>query len=223
MTLRRYTGLTPSNVNKDAKYSVVSGPGGDEVRLVYRVNSRELFLLTTSHHPTLVDHVNEVKVAINGVPRGAFYINEFGDVLVPDGEGGAYWAGNYDRTLEFTYEGRSIGPQAPDGLSPGDVWPGPHVGVRYVLAAGGQDIRYELRSGNRILRVFLSDEVGADGARQTARRLAQIMGAAGGRFYINECGELFSPGRGDDGTSAIYLGNIDEDPWFSPPDDFPRP
>ena len=72
-----YPGLAPSNPSKDAKYSVVSGEGGYEVRLVYRVSSREVALLTTGDHDELVDMVNTVKTEMTGQPGGAFYINEF--------------------------------------------------------------------------------------------------------------------------------------------------
>ena len=52
--LLRYTGPTPSNVSRDAKYSVVSGDDGDAIRLIYRINARMYYLLTTSQHPVLV-------------------------------------------------------------------------------------------------------------------------------------------------------------------------
>lgn len=221
--LTRYTGATPSNVNRDAKYSVVSGATGDEIRLIYRVSARELYLLTTAQHPKLVSMVNTAKIEINGQPRGVFYINEFGDVLVPDGSGGSYWAGYYDKNLEFTFEGQVLSPKAPSGLQSGETWPGPHVGVRYVLCAGGQDIKYQTQDGNKITFTFLADEVGADAATRLSRRLARFMGHSGGRFYINERGELFAPGRADDGVAPLYLGNLDDDLWFSPPDGFERP
>src|SRR4051812_2274309 len=104
MTLLRYSGATPSNVAKDAKYSVRAGRDGDEICLTYRANNRVRHLLTTAQHPQLVDMVNEVKMALTRQPRGAFYINEFRDVLVPDGEGGSYYAGHYEPHLEFGFE-----------------------------------------------------------------------------------------------------------------------
>ena len=223
--LRHYTGLTPSNVARDAKYSVVSGTAVDQVRLIYRISSREHYLLTTGQHPLLVEMVNAAKIELNGQPRGVFYINEFCDVLIPDGEGGSYWAGHYGENLEFEYGDQIISPKAPAGLMPGEIWPGPHVGVKYILRAGGADIKYELRTGYRVLTVPLSQEqeIGAESAARLAKRLAGIMGTPGGRFYINERGEMFSPARADDGISPVYLGNLDDDMWFSPPDGYERP
>jgi hypothetical protein len=111
--------------------------------------------------------VSPVKLELTGDPGGAFYINEYRDVLVPDtSNGGSVYAGNYTRDLEFDYNGTPITPRPPQGLSPGDPWPGPHVGIRYTLMAGGRDIRYELKSGRTIREHWLSDDV--VGSRQTS-------------------------------------------------------
>lgn len=70
--------------------------------------------------------VNVIKQEINGVPGGVFYINEFGDVLVPGQEAGTcHWAGHYVNTLKFTFGDGYLSPEAPAGLRPGDKWPGP--------------------------------------------------------------------------------------------------
>lgn len=217
-----YPGNIPSNVSKDAKYSVISGPDGHEVRLVYRLSSREKALLTTDGHPDLVDMVNDVKLEMNGAAGGAFYINEFYDVLVPTTKGECYFAGTYQRLLEFDLgEGQTIGPRAPAGLEPGAPWAGPHVGIRYRLKAGGRDISYTRVSGNREREYRLSDEHGADEAAALAKRLSVHKGDAGGRIYLNEAGEFFSPPPGPD-QDFVYLGSLDEDLWFPPPE-VPRP
>jgi hypothetical protein len=124
-----YPGLIPSNVNKDAKYSVVSRPaGGMEVRLVYRVTARERELLTTDRHDGLVDMVNHVKMEETDQPGGAFYINEYFDVLVPTQAGGCFYAGTYEKLLEFNFEVESSAPgrlrdfsQATPGQAPTSV------------------------------------------------------------------------------------------------------
>ena len=217
-----YPGNIPSNVSKDAKYSVVSGSDGYEVRLVFRLSAKERALLTTNSHDGLVEMVNEVKVEVQGVPGGAFYVNEFFDVLVPTLGGDCFFAGTYQDYLEFDLDGMVIGPRAPAGLQPGDVWPGPHAGIRYKLTAGGKDISYERKSGkNRVVTERLSDVHGADDAARLARRLARVKGDAGGRIYLNECGEFFSP-PSELGAEYVYLGSLDDDLWFPPPD-VPRP
>lgn len=219
MTLKRYTGNTQTNVNQDAK-SPVTAKG--EIRLTYRVDSRTKELLTTSDHPTLAGHVNLVKLELAGTAGGAFYLNEFGDVLVPDGVGGTYWAGHYEETLLFAFAGTELGPVAPDHLRPRDRWDGPHVGIRYVLRAGGDDIRFESKDGPRTTQVYLSDHVGKAAARETAARVAVVKGANGGRFYINERRELFAPTAENDYEHFVYIGHLDDSPWFNPPDGFDR-
>ncbi len=210
-----YPGLVPSNVSKDAKYSVRNGESGWEVHLLYRVSSRERALLANSSHQRLVEMVNEVKEQYAGAPGGAFYINEFSDVLVPAGEE-CYFAGIYENLLEFDFDGTVISPQAAADLSPGDPWPGPHVGVRYTLVAGANDIKYELRKGRITREERLSDYVSDAAARGLAKRLAKVKGESGGRIYINECCQFFGPAPVGDGH--VYLGALDDDPWFPPPD-----
>ncbi|GLY21814.1 hypothetical protein [Micromonospora sp. NBRC 101691] len=209
-----YPGLAPSNVNKDAKYSVVhSRQGGMEVRLVYRVSSREKQLLTNDRHEKLVAMVNHVKEEVNGLPGGAFYINEYGDVLVPHPNGGCVFAGSYDEFLKFDFDGQEIGPVPSPDLAPGDQWLGPHVGIPYVLTAGASDFRYEVISGQRSREYRLSDVVGQSAARLLARRLATVKGYAGGRVYINEARHFFAPV----GSSYLYLGPLGDEPWFPAP------
>lgn len=211
-----YPGLIPSNVNKDAKYSVVHGDEGMQVRLLFQLNHKEKAILTTDRHDELVNMVNAVKQADGAAPGGAFYINEYFDVLVPSSSGCCF-AGTYERVLEFDLDGQIVSPHRPPGVEPGDEWPGPHVGIGYVLAAGGADIYYKTKNGKIERREDLSDHVGATAAAKLAGRLAAIRGSEGGRIYINECGEFFAPPRAG-ATGHVYLGALDEDAWFPAPD-----
>lgn len=209
-----YPGLAPSNVNRDAKYSIVhSRQGGMEVRLVYRVSTREKALLTNDRHEKLVAMVNKVKEVVNGLPGGPFYINEYGHVLVPHPHDGCVYAGSYEELLKFDFDGHEIGPIPPPHLAPGDQWLGPHVGVSYVLTAGASDFRYQVISGQRVHEYRLSDMVGQTSARLLARRLAAVKGYQGGRVYINEARHFFAPV----GSSYLYLGPLGDDPWFPAP------
>lgn len=213
-----YPGPIPSNVSKDAKYSIRSGPDGYVVKLLFRLTAREEALLATDRHTALVDMVNAVKIEHTGKPGGAFYINEFCDVIVPC-DGNYYFADTYQKVLEFEFEGQIIGPRAPEGLRPGDEWPGPHVGVAYTLKAGATDIEYKRPLRDRVTEtVRLSDFHDEADVSALTRRFASIKGPGGGRIYVNECGEAFSPTR--DGHK--YLGHLGEDVWFPAPD-VPRP
>lgn len=216
MTLLPYPGLIPSNVNKDAKYSVVHGDDGMQVRLLFQLNHKEKAILTTDRHDDLVEMVNAVKQADGSAPGGAFYINEFFDVLVPT-QSGCYFAGSYERVLEFDLDGLIVSPNRAPGVEPGDPWPGPHVGIGYVLAAGGSDIYYKAKNGKIERREDLSEHVSEAAAARLANRLAAVKGTQGGRIYINECGEFFSPPSGSS-DQHTYLGALDEDAWFPAPD-----
>src|SRR5207249_4043351 len=108
--------------------------------------------------------------------------------------------------------------RAPADLVPGDPWEGPHVGILYILVAGCDDIRYEIRSARRTREVLLSDDVGHQAARRLAQRLSEHKGRSGGRFYINEASELFAPINTAGGVSRRYLGHLDDDLWFPAPD-----
>jgi hypothetical protein len=191
-----------------------------EIRLVYRVSDRERELLTTDNHDDLVEKINNVKLELTSTPGGAFYINEYRDVLVPDTiNGGCVYAGNYTRDLEFDYNGILITPRAPQDLRPGDPWPGPHAGIRYTLAASGGEIRYELKSGRNIRERWLSDDVGRSAADELARRVATIKGNSGGRFYVNEACEIFAPlTRAEGGVEYVYIGPLADSAWFDAPD-----
>jgi len=200
-------------VNKDAKYTVRRGPNDWAIHLVFRLNSREQALLSHDGHEALVKMVNAVKEAVSGTAGGAFYINEFSDVVVPAGNE-PYYAGTYDEVLEFDLNGQTISADAGSSLKPGDEWSGPHVGTAYTLSAGANDIKYSTITGRISREIRLSDFVGEQAARALAQRLATVKGNEGGRIYINERCHFFAPV----GQQYLYLGSLDDSPWFPPPD-----
>ncbi|MET7468783.1 hypothetical protein ACFYON_03215 [Micromonospora sp. NPDC005686] len=214
-----YPVLSPPNSNKDAKYSIVRGNDGDwEVRLIYRDSNGE-HLRTNKRHKKLIAKVNEIKEQQSQRLGGIFYLNEFRHVLVPQTGGGYIYAGTHRKLLDFDFDGRTLSPVAPSGLAPGDQWPGPHVGIRHVLASGGDDIYRVVgtsRHGSR--QELLSAAVGAKAARRLAHRLRKVKGIQGGRFYINEAREFFTPvGENARGVSYVYLGALGDEPWFAAP------
>lgn len=212
----KYPGNAPSNVSKDAKYSVVRGSDGWEVRLIYRLSSSERALVTTGSHPDLVQLVNDTKEEANGAPGGAFYINEYRHVLVPTDDGCMY-AGKYHEPLQFRFEGQLITADAPPGLEPGEDWPGPRVGTAYVLAADGSDIRYRVETRpNVIADRKLSAEIGRSQAGATARSIGRFK-PGGGRIYVNEACECFGPSPSGDGLAHRYFGRVDLERWFAEP------
>lgn len=211
-----YAGNTARAIAKDAHYTVkLSG----EVALLYYVGSRETTLLTTDDHPELVAMVNAAKRAGGSTQDGGrFVINEFRHVLVPNIAGEqVLLAGVYTRDLEFQFEGSVISPVAPIGIRPGDVWPGPHAGVQYTLAAGAADIRYEENTAHGTQRrVLLSDHFSKTDLEPLLQMCRRIK-SNGGAIYINEARELFAPVDNGAGYQRRYIGHVGTLPWFPAP------
>lgn len=203
-----YPWIEPSTVNTEGKYRVtVDG----QVRLILTVGRRERALLTTDQHPELVDMVSAVKAGHGEQPSGVFYINEWRHVLVK-AAGGTWYAGEYPSILEFDLDGRVVSGRAPAGLKAGEPWTGPRVGVRYTLAATGDDIYCKRMVSARVERQeYLSDYL--DDAASFVRSFSAYK-PGGGRLYINEAREMFTP---DSSRGFRYLGYAPTDKWFPEP------
>jgi hypothetical protein len=220
-----FRGNCPRNVSKDAKYAIRSGYSGPVVALTYVSAEEERWFATTEDHPDLVEMVNRVKTELGDAPNGPFYINEYGQVIVPVGSSADYYlAGDYDMPLRFEFEGNLLSGDGIDlagrPLNPGDLWTGPHPGIPYQLKAGGSDVYYRMypRPGVE-KRVRLSAAIGSEAAMTFARRIQGVKGWQGGRFYINEWWELFGPVAAPSGYEYRYIGHLDEnDPWFPKPE-----
>ena len=180
--------------------------------------------MTTQAHPELVELVCAVKNTYGKSPYGPFYINEYKQVIVPVGDAAHYYfAGIYEKPLRFElFDGKTISgePLDADGkpLRPGDTWVGPHAGIPYVLTAARDDVYYRTFPRPDVeKRVKLSATRGKSAAQQIARLLSAFKGAAGGRFYVNEFGAVFSPINEDEGLRYVYFGQIDPESWFPDP------
>jgi hypothetical protein len=138
--------------------------------------------------------VNAVKITMQGVPNGPFYINEYAQVIVPVGQSADYYlAGEYSRPLRFEFEGHVLSGEGVDltgrRLQPRDEWVGPHPGIPYVLAAGGKDIYYVLTPRPHVAKkVFLSKTIEPEKAATIVKRIREVKGYDGGGFYVNEWG-----------------------------------
>lgn len=220
-----FRGNCPGNVSKDAKYSVKHENGKYVIGIYYRTNDGEIWYPISEDHTGLVEMVNEVKTHFTGSPGGAFYINEYRQVIVPCvGEDGNYYlAGEYHEDLVFEFEGKIISGNAVDldgkPIQPGDSWPGPHPGIPYTLAAGGKDIYFKYSPRPRVDKeVRLSKVIGGEKAAIVAKMIASVKGSSGGRFYVNEFCQVFAPRTGDYGLDYVYVGKISLDNWFDKPD-----
>jgi hypothetical protein len=217
----KFGGNCPKNVSRDAKYSVRTRRGEVVVGLLYRSTDDETWHASTEEHPDLIEMVNEVKTSMGEAANGPFYINEYGQVIVPAGpEAQYYLAGEYEACIRFEFEGNILSGEGVDldgrPLKPGDTWTGPHPGIPYVLAAGADDIYYtSVPRLDVTKKVKLSKAIGPGEARDVAARLRVVKGISGGRFYVNEWREIFAPISTRDALTYIYVGHLElDEPWF---------
>jgi hypothetical protein len=209
--------------------------------VLYEAKQGLRYLAVEGAGTELAERINAVKTVLSSQPGGAFYVNEYRHVLVPvadtteSGFGSHYYfGGRLETDLTFEFDGKPLTtkPIRRDGtpLDAGERWVGPRPGIPYVLAAGGGDIYFEtpaLTDGTppqvlirTIRRVELSRILADKGALARAvGPLAKLRGHAGGRFYVNEHGAMFTPvGAGDgNGIDYTYCGQIDRAAWFAEP------
>jgi hypothetical protein len=222
MTLIPYTWNLPKNVSRDAKYGVRHSRGKMEVGLLFRTDYGEEWSLSTSEHPDLVHMVNLVKAEAAGNQAGAFYINEYRQVIVPaaGGSDAYYYAGEYHQELEFLFEGKVISSRAlsmnGQPLKRGDTWEGVHPGIPYVLKAGGNDISFKHTIRPNVTREeLLSKHIAPAEALKLAMRISSVKGFEGGRFYVNERRHIFAPISEDGELNYVYIGDLlPSDPWY---------
>jgi hypothetical protein len=219
-----YQGNRPANVRKAAKYQIRSRDGGFVVAIIYEAAEGERWYPSTDRHPLLVKMVNEVKTTHGTGAAGSFYINEFHQVIVPvAGKSSEYYlAGEYHNPLRFEFEGRVISGEPIDlagsPLPIGSVWVGPHAGIPYTLAAGGNDIYYTYSPRPQVEKtVRLNQIIGQEMAAVVARPIKEIKGSSGGRFYVNEFASIFAPVQDAGSFRYIYAGQLNLGLWFEKP------
>jgi hypothetical protein len=224
----RFNGNCPGNVARDAKYSIKSIKDKKifGVGVEYIAGGGERWHPCIDNHPVLVEMVNAIKLELAGIPGGAFYINEYRQVIVPVTEAGTsvyYYAGEYASDLIFDFEGKQISGRplslAGTPLRPGDRWEGVHPGISYVLRAGATDIYYEVDVKPGVTRRgMLSQKIGVSNAREAVQIVANIKGHQGGRFYVNELRQIFTPLELNNQLEYIYVGALPEPgKWFPKP------
>ena len=239
-----YRGVWPKNVNKTAKYAVrmVSDNNSKEYRVTVQCDiDDELRYLAVdeSKNPEdqkithqLIQAINALKMKLSGQPGGVFYVNEYLHVIVPVKENGTsnyYYIGKLPRpTFRFQFEGRVLSGDA-RGLKFGESWTGPRPGVPYVLKAGGNDIEFKAPAltddevpgiHQNLTRIVKLSKVLKNPAKlaRTVEPIRSIIGHAGGRFYVNEYGSIFTPRMDQEtGIDYKYCGKINLENWFPGP------
>ncbi len=236
-----YRGLWPQVIARLSKYAVRNVDGKWRITVLYAAGDGLRFLAVAGQGDDLIERINRAKLEAGGQAGGAFYVNEYRHVVVPVGGGedngrGAtyYYVSKCYEDFVFDFEGTPLStkPVAADGtpLKPGDRWHGPRPGIPYVLRASGRDIYYETPAltdtdpptvrARMTRRVELSKVLRNPEALERAVHPVRLQrGAAGGRFYVNEHGSMFTPVTADDGNGLdyIYCGQVDRNVWFPEP------
>jgi hypothetical protein len=149
---------------------------------------------------------------------GAFQVNEFGQVLVPvsDEAECCVLVGEWHGPLRFEnpFEvGRTFDLSSAAGLSAGDPWPMPYVGIPHKLCADG-GIAFA-RLGTLALRPPRQDP-------QLIYALTRVRGSGGCRFIVTAGGIVLTKAQpprrswtSDDGARPVYVGRVDFTRWFA--------
>lgn len=165
----------------------------------------------------LASAVNSGKGYLMGSAGGAFLVNEYGQVLVPDKSGTGNvalvgeWAGGFlfhdplqlDRIFDLTEEGP---------VQKGDTWDLPYVGIPYNLSRRNQIYFWEEnRSGGR--KVVPAEQ---DSFLISALRSVRPFGPV--RFLVTVGGLVLTkvPVRGwsEGKTEARFVGKVNYNRWF---------
>jgi len=219
----KYEGNRPSTVSRDAKYHVRTGAKGKHVvAIYYEAEDDERWYATSEDHPALVQMVNDVKISVTGKPNGAFYINEYKQLIVPAGDE-VYYAGVYEGALRFEFEGKILSGEAIDlagnPIHEGDTWVGPHPGVPYTYSGRFDDVTYvtnprpNVEKTVKLAKVALNEDI----ADRNRSKIKAVTGYAGGRFYVNEFLCIFKPVQEGQDLRYVYAGQLDLEGWFPKP------
>ena len=169
----------------------------------------------------LADAVNAGKRFLRGSVGGAFLINEFGQVLVPDqsGDGDVVTVGECRGRLVFhdSLSGSGLFDMTDElRLTSGDKWERPYVGVAYNLSQGSEIyFRHQGRVGSRKVTPPVQDDSLIDALRAvrpygSVRFLATFGGLILTKVPI---GNWKSPR-----WEPQFVGRIDYKRWFQKED-----
>ncbi len=177
----------------------------------------ECFMEETGAAKVLAESVSAVKREQQGSGGGSFLINEFGQVIVPPWDGGLIrkYVGDWTGPLRFKYplrKGVSFDLCSDDGLSPGDPWVKPYLGVAYNLSVNDRIYFKEQTAGQEVARYPPKDN------DYLVRMLRRIRRRDAVRFLVLPRGIVLTKvpqGSGnEEDWVPHYVGRIDFEEWF---------
>ena len=185
-----------------------SSPDGDETGRGLLKNRQRAIALARS--------VNQAKRQMGGQNGGSFLINEFGQVLVPSsrGNGERRFAGTWIGQLKFSnpfFPQEDLVLTNDRGLSPGDSWLGPYVGMMYQLSRR-QEIYFWHQTGDEACKLVPIHQ-----DQRLIRALKSIRGSNGCRFLVNPGGIVLTQKQSPrtQRWSPVYVGRINPQMWFT--------
>ena len=221
-----YRGNCPRTVSNVGKYHLRRQSNRWRIQLDYRSDGDTIRSSAVGHRELIDLLIAGRRRAGGGFPGGAFYINEYSQVLLPGRSGNPYSnVGEYRHLIEFEIEGTIISaagagspPRAP---RVGDVWRGPRHGIPYTLrnVSGNLDIQYESHlQGTDVEVIRLIDHCETTRCNQLGESIRAVKGTTG-KFYVNEQQHMFAPRQNDEEEwDMVYVGELDmASGWFPKP------
>jgi hypothetical protein len=160
----------------------------------------------------LTDAILQAKRSLGGGSGGSFAINEFGQVIVPasDGSGRRVFAGEIQGKLLFEnpfVDNGKIDLSDTSGLSCGDAWPLPYVGMPYRLSKKSKlYFVKETEDGNYFENPAKQDST-------LIASLKKVRGYSGMRFIVNPYGIVLTKKPPE--WTSVYIGKINRSCWFN--------
>lgn len=159
----------------------------------------------------LVDQINSVKTAVQGYNGGKFVINEFGQVIVPTIYYEKLLVGEIEGKIHFedTFNGGVMDLSDARGLSSGDVWKKPYLGLVYNYDPKKGALFQEKRGA---FRDFSKRQ-----DRELNEKLYLVRGGDYCRFVVNPWGIVLTkkpPYLYGGKWESVYVGKINYDFWF---------
>ena len=170
---------------------------------------------------TLYSRVPHPEIESQIPDGGPFLVNEWKQVLKPaQGDEGfreVYFLGEFPHLhFEFTFRGTVFDNASGDGLSPGDEWTHPEVGMRYKYDLSAGTISREIVTWDDYAAVHETETLGSPSPSLLHALGRARPGRGAGRLYVNEHGIVFLPAA-NEAPTPVYVTRIDvgTDPWFN--------
>ncbi len=167
----------------------------------------------------LYDQVRWAKTQMGGQAGGSFLMTEHGRVLVPahdayEAATPVWCAGTWEGPLEFEnpFTNDTFDLTDDNGLSPGDPWRGPYIGLPHTMWPDGSiGIKKTFDRAERGRAAW--DWPAGGGDDNLVAALRRVRGRGWARFITGPGGFAITKGRH---MRPIYVGRINLASWYAP-------